>query len=117
MHQYPLSPNSVAKHDVDAGLQGSWTIEIQLDLGESLIGPVSVIAVTGAGTDTPLVGDSLVISAVAIGQISAAPNIWGISFSTQGGTPKTYWLRATAQRNTTPPYGVHRTVRLIAGYN
>lgn len=112
-----LPPLAPGKHDVNAGLQGPWTIEIPLNPGESLIGPATVIAVQDDGTDTPLVGDTLVMSSVAIGQISVTPNIWGISFNTEGGSAQTYWLRGAAQRDTTPVRGVHRTVRMIAGNN
>lgn len=111
----PLAPG---KHDVNAGLQGPWTIEIPLNDGDTLIGTPTVIAVAPDGTDTPLTGDNLVMTSVAIGQISVSPNIWGISFNTQDGTAQTYWLRGAAQRtNGVLTYGVHRTVRMLAGNN
>jgi hypothetical protein len=111
-------PLAVGKHDVNAGLQGPWTIEIRLNPGDSLTGTPTVIAVATDGTDAPLAGDNLAITSPVIGQISESPNVWGISFTTEGGTAQTYWLRGAAQRfDGTRTYGVHRTVRMLAGNN
>jgi hypothetical protein len=113
-------PIAVGKHDINAGLQGPWTIEIPLNPGDSLTGTPTVITVMPGGSDDPLVETTspLVISSVAIGQISVSPNVWGISFKTQSGTAQVYWLRGAAQRTDgTNAYGVHRTVQMIAGNN
>jgi len=113
-----LPPLCVRRHDPNAGLQGKWTMEIPLDPGWSLIGPVTVIAVEPDGTDTALVGDSLTVSSVALGQITESPNVWGISFDTQDGAGDMYWLRGAAQRTDgVSTYGVHCTVRLPVGNN
>jgi hypothetical protein len=111
-------PLPEAKHDPNAGLQGKWTIEVELPEGFSLIGPASVIAVISDKSDIPLVGDSLVISNVAIGQISETPNLWGWSFDTENGSDQMYWLRGAADRTDgTITYGVHRTVCMPSGNN
>jgi hypothetical protein len=113
-----VPPLPVEQHDPNAGLQGPWTIEFPLDPGWELIGPATVIAVAADGTDDPLVGDTLVISSVTIGQITETPNVWGISFDTEGGATQMYWLRGAAQRTDgTSTYGVHRTVRMPSGNN
>lgn len=113
-----LPPLAVAKHDPNAGPQGKWTIEFKLEDGWSLVGPVDVIAVEPDYTDTPLTGDTLAISNIAIGQISESPNLWGISFDTEDGDTRMYWLRGSAQRTDgVSTYGVHRTVRLLSGNN
>ncbi len=106
------------QHDPNAGLQGPWTIKIPLRPDETLVGPATVIAVQPDGSDLPLVGDSLVISGIAFAQLTESPNVWGISFNTEGGTPQMYWLRGAAQRTDgVTTYGVNRTVRLPCGNN
>lgn len=113
-----IPPLCVAQHDPNAGLQGKWTIEIPLPEGFTLTGPATVIAVQTDGSDAPLVGDSLAITGITIGQITETPNVWGISFDTEGGAPQIYWLRGAAQRtNGASTYGVHRTVRMPSGNN
>lgn len=112
-------PLLLARHDPNAGLQGLYTIEIPLDDGEALVGPVTVIAVTPDWTDAPLVetSNALVISSISVAQLTASPNVWGVSFNMQFGNPQTYWLLVAAFRNTTPQYGVNRTVRFICRNN
>ena len=108
----------LAQHDPNAGLQGKWTIEVEIPEGFTLIGPVTVIAVLPDGTDTPLADDSLAITSITIGQITTSPNVWGISFDTEGGATQTYWLRGAARRtNGASTYGVQRTVRMPSGNN
>jgi hypothetical protein len=111
-------PLAIECHDPNAGLSGPWTIEFELDPGWTLIGPVTVIAVHTDGTDAPLVGDSLVTSNITLGQVSDSPNVGGISFDLNAGSPQVYWLRGAAQRTDgTHTYGVNRTVRVVCGNN
>ncbi len=115
-----VHPLAVECHDPNAGLQGPWTIEFELDPGWSLIGPLTVIAVQADGTDKPLVetDSPLELSTIALGQVTEEPNVWGVSFNTEFGTAQVYWLRGAAQRTDgTNTYGIHRTVRLICANN
>lgn len=114
--------NSDIRHDPNAGLQGKWTVEVELPAGFELVGPATVIAVAADGTDDPLtlglLEPPLVISDIAIGLADEATNTWGWSFDTEAGSEQMYWLLCTAQRTDgTSTYGVHRTVRLPSGNN
>lgn len=81
-------PTRLAEHDPSGGTRLR-TITYPVDAGDSLTASTTLVAVNADGSALD-VGETLVVTLVALGRISASPegDLWGVNYKVRYGSKK-----------------------------